>query len=105
MKQSINKRLKDLENEPDVVNHEIIRLIKSGITYDQLTDDQKELYCKYHGIDRETEEMMNQTFFGTTDVELQLRPPPMTPEEERKHLQKVADEIEQYLFDHPYVEE
>lgn len=97
MKQSIEKRIKDLENNTVVVNHEIIRLIQSGITYDQLSDGQKDDYCKYQGIEREAFEEFNLMMLDTTDVSLQLKPPPMTPEEERRHVAEVAKEIEAYL--------
>lgn len=97
MKQSISNRLKQLENAPENNDYEIIRLIKSGLSYDKLTDEQKTAYCHYHGFDREAFEEVNRMVLDTTDVELQLKPPPMTPEEERKHLKEVAEEIERYM--------
>ena len=97
MKQSISNRLKQLENAPENNDYEIIRLIKSGLSYDKLTDEQKTAYCHYHNTDREAFEEVNRMVFDTTDVELQLKPPPMTPEEERKHIDTVAKEIEEFL--------
>ena len=97
MKQSIVKRVSLLEDTDNQIDYETIRLIESGKTYGQLTDEQKTAYCRYHGFDREAFEEVNLMVLATTDVSLELKSPPMTPEEERKHLKEVAEEIERYM--------
>ena len=97
MNKTVRNRLERLENASEGNYTEIIRLIKSGAFYDDLTDDQKELYCLYRGYDRQAIEELFMIMHETMHIQLELKPPKMTPEEERKHVVEVAKEIEAFL--------
>lgn len=76
----------------------ILRLIREGKRYDELTDDQKERYWEYHNLDREAAEEVYQAVGIPLTFELNFKPRRMTPDEERKHLKTIADEIEKDFF-------
>ena len=99
MNKTVRNRLKRLEDASEENNTEIIRLIKSGAFYDEISDIQKEEYCAYHGFDRQAFEDVNGWMLKTMHFKLELKPPKMTPEEERKHVAEVAKEIEAYMND------
>ena len=97
MNDRVKRRLKRLEDVSEENNTEIICLIKSGAFYDEINDVQKDEYCKYREVDREAFEDVLFWVLETMHVKLELKPPKMTPEEERKHVAEVAKEIEAYL--------
>lgn len=91
---SLDNRIRKLESAHEDIDVEIIQKIKKGTTYDKLTDEEKYRYCHYHGYDQDAFEEVNKMVLGTTDVKLEMKPPPMTPEEERQHINKVITEVE-----------
>ena len=99
MDKTVRNRLKRLEDASEGKYAEIIQLIKSGAFYDEISDIQKEGYCAYHGFDRQTFEDVSTVMLETMHFKLELKPPKMTPEEERKHVAEVSKEIEAYLTD------
>ena len=97
MNKAVRNRLKRLEDASEGNHAEIIQLIKSGAFYDEITDAQKVEYCAYHGFDRQAFEEVNEWMLETMHFKLELKPPKMTPEEERKHIAEVAKEIEAFM--------
>lgn len=97
MDKTVRNRLKRLEDASEGNYTEIIQLIKSGAFYDELTDDQKDMYCQYRDFDRQAFEDVSTVMLETMHIMLEIKPPKMTPEEERKHVAEVAKEIESIL--------
>lgn len=97
----VDKRLKRLESSARVINTDIEKIIESGVTYEDLTDEQKDIYCAYKGYDREAMETVNKMVLGTINAELKKNLPPMTPEQKAQHIKKVAAEIESILNAEP----
>ena len=95
---SLDNRIRKLESDHEDVDVEIIKKIMKGTSYDKLTDEEKYQYCRYHGFDRDAFEEVNRTVLGTTDVTLELKPPPMSPDEERQHINKVIKEVEELVM-------
>lgn len=94
---SLDNRIRKLEAVHEDIDVEIIQKIIKGTTYDKLTDEEKYRYCRYHGFDRDAFEEVNRMVLGTIDVTLELKPPPMSPEEERQHINKVIKEVEEIV--------
>lgn len=88
-------RLKKLEKEHTAEFTEIIQLIRRGAFYDELTDEQKDLYCKYKGHDREAMETIEEYINGSLHLQLKKNEPPPTKEE----LREITEEIERFLFE------
>ena len=78
---------------------DVLALIRAKKRYSELTDEQKERYCRYyHGMDRATIEEIEEMVTGKPlDFVLEKKPPKMPPEEKREHITKVAAEIEEIL--------
>lgn len=99
-----NNRLNKLESKRQIEHSSIIRLIKMGTFYDDLTDEQKDQYCLYRGIDRDVHEEMCQLineecgvpYFVTRPLHflLEPKPKPLTS----KELQERVKEIEDYFL-------
>jgi len=116
---NIKRRLNRLQ-QPNEAYSDILLLIRQKRRYSELTDDQKERYCRYYyGIERdvveevqayvcmpdylETDEEQQhwlKDYKANLDFVLEKRPPKMSPEEEKKHIAKVAKEIEAIVFEY-----
>lgn len=101
MKDRLRNRLNRLENGSEYKFSEILCLIKSGAFYDELTDEQKQAYSEYIGVDREGLEgceIAMSDFLGRNEAEalhfkLEFKKPPPTREE----LNQLIQEVEEYL--------
>lgn len=106
MSQSLRNRLRRLEKSLPKDYSEIHQLIKQGAFYDELSDEQKDLYWSYHGyvgIDHKTiEECTEMVVFLAEDKEvpdgywherLEYKQP-----KERKSLEEVVKEVEQLVL-------
>ena len=100
---SIERRLKKIEKKIKTQdNAEILELIRQGAFYDELTPEQKDLYCEYQGYDREVMETVRITVLdceGLTDPDNYFHFPL-----ERKHKQtdkidpKVLEDVERIVL-------
>ena len=106
MSQSLRNRLRRLEKSLPKDYSEIIQLIKQGAFYDELSDEQKDLYWSYHGyqgIDHKViEECIETVVFLAEDKEvpdgywherLEYKQP-----KERKSFEEVVKEVEQLVL-------
>lgn len=98
----LQRRLKKIESANSTESVEVLNWIAKGLYYDELTADQKTIYCNYHGISQEAVEAVR-LMIAHDDIKtafhfpLEKRQPPMTPEEERQHIRQTAAEIEKFL--------
>ena len=86
-------RLKKLEKEQTTEFNELLQLIRQGVFYDDLTDQNKELYCQYHGIDREAMEETELLVVGSLRFQLQEKRPPA----DQKTHEKIIEEVSAYM--------
>lgn len=95
---SLKRRVDRLRKRSDEWE-DVLMLIRQKKRYSELTDDQKERYCRYyHGMDRAIIEEIEEMVIGKPlDFVLEKRPPKMSPEEERKHIEKVTKEVQEYI--------
>lgn len=106
MSYSLRNRLRRLEKSLPKDYSEIHQLIKQGAFYDELSDEQKDLYWSYHGyigIDHKTiEECTEMVVFLAEDKEvpegywherLEYKQP-----KERKSFEEVRKEVEQLVL-------
>ena len=106
MSNSLRNRLRRLEKSLPKTYPEIIQLIKQGAFYDELSEEQKDLYWSYHGysgIDHKTiEECIEMVVFLAEDKEvpegywherLEYKAP-----KERKSFEEVRKEVEQLVL-------
>lgn len=98
MSNSIKKRVERLSARSEEWG-DVLALIRAKKRYSELTDEQKERYCRYyHGMDRAIIEEIEEMVIGKPlDFVLEKKPPKMSPEDEREHIAKVAVEIEEYM--------
>lgn len=97
MNKTVRNRLKRLEDASEENNTEIIRLIKSGAFYDELTDEQKEAYCRYWNFTRQSYEEVTLLLVHTLHEPLEKKFVPKSSEEERQHIKEVSEEIEKLI--------
>ncbi len=90
----LDNRLKKLEGISENTSLEILKLIKSGAYYDELTDNQRDDYCRYLNTDRCSFEEVHLMVIQTLHVKLEDRPKPPTSEE----LKQRIEEVEAYLL-------
>jgi hypothetical protein len=106
MSQTLRNRLRRLKKSLPEDYSEIIQLIKQGAFYDELSDEQKDLYWMYHGyvgIDHKIiEECTETVVFLAEDKEvpdgywherLEYKQP-----KERKSFEEVVKEVEQLVL-------
>ena len=86
-------RLNKLEKNHSTEFNEVIRLIRQGAFYDDLTDECKDLYCKYHGIDREAMETIELYVVGALRFRLEEKQQPP----DQKTLEKIIEEVSAYM--------
>lgn len=74
----------------------ILDLIRAGCFYDELTDEEKDLYAEYWGTDREALETVNRALFNNSlHFRLKRRlPPPRNREEVNKRTEEVQEAFE-----------
>lgn len=87
------QRVKRLEKKHHVEFEEVLRLIKQGAYYDELTDEEKYNYCEYQGTDKETMETIEMYLNKTLHFKLEKKPKPPTKEE----FERNRKEIEEYM--------
>lgn len=76
----IEKRLQLLEGKSNQPFSDIEELIRKGRCYDELTDKQKDRFCKLCGVPRSVYEEIDLTIFGDLHTSLRKFDPP-TPDE------------------------
>ncbi len=74
----------------------ILKHIKNGTYYDELTEDEKEAYSKYHNSDRRALEAMHRYFNGDLHFKLDKRRKMASDEEFRKNVQEVEEIMDAY---------
>ena len=104
MKQ-LKRRIDKLSSVTDTDSVDVICWINKGLFYDDLTDEQRSIYCRYHNENREAMEtvlLMAYDEDSTTAFHfpLEKRRQPLSAEELDKHLRQTADEIAA-LLDEP----
>ena len=98
MSNSIKKRVKRLSAHSEEWG-DVLALIRAKKRYSELTDKQKERYCRYyHGMDRAIIEEIEEMVIGKPlDFVLKKRPPRLSPEEEEKRLKESIAEVERIM--------
>lgn len=101
MKQ-LSRRVDRIQSAVKTESSEVLSWINKGLYYDDLTDEQKTIYCRYKDFDRQAVEdihlfMTDNDTSAALHFPLEQNLPPMTPEEEKQHIKRVAVEIESYL--------
>lgn len=66
-----------------------VRLVKSGRCYDELSDSEKDSYCKYWNTPRDVLEAVELTVNGSLDFPLRLKP--------NEPLTKTVCDVENYI--------
>ena len=90
------KRLENIEAQIVMLTKfaPIMVAIDKHIHYDELpTDEYKNLYCEYIGIERETFEKVSEMVLGDLHIILRKIEPPTD-----KELQEIIAEVEQEVF-------
>lgn len=106
MSQSLRNRLRRLAVTSECEYLEIVKLIKQGAFYDDLTDELKDLYCRYRGFDREAMESVNRMVAECEGMNpdtylhfrLERKPKPMNDEQTRIQVSEIVQEIEEQLL-------
>lgn len=90
MVKDINKRIGLLQQKVRPTFPEVLDLIKQGAYYDELTAEQKEMYCAYWNTGLEAMETVEAFLNGSLHFKLAKKP--------RKSLSKeIIDEVKNYL--------
>lgn len=78
---------------------DVLDLIRAGRKYSELTDTQKERYCRYFwNNDRKTVEDVHKMVTGESlDFVLRKRAPPRTEAEEKEQIRAATAEIEKII--------
>ncbi len=98
VEKTIFRRLKTLEKECGIaeLNGRLAELIDAGVYYDELTDDEKNAYCRYQKCEREALETLNGYILGNLHFQLERRPKPPTEEEFRANVREIEEAVEEY---------
>ena len=67
--------------------------ISRGAFYDELTDEEKNAYCEYHGTEREALEKVNGFILGTLHFPVERKEKPLTEAQFRERV----EEVEAYM--------
>lgn len=92
--EQINRRLKSLEtlNGGSIVSDILAR----GAYYDELTEEEREAYCKYRGTDQETIKTLYGYFYGDNlHFPCVKNPEPPTRQEQEEIIKEIHDYFEQ----------
>ena len=80
---------------------QIATLIARGAFYDELDETQKELYCRYMGVERTAFEDVNAAFEDGLHFKIERRPEPLSDAEFRQRV----EEIEQFALGEEQIKE
>lgn len=108
MSQTLRNRLKRIQTHSEMEYSEIIKQINQGAFYDDLNDEQKEMYCRYIGVERSGIETIEKVVAESEgrDPEtalhfrLERKQPTPTPEEMQRRIEEVeriVNEVEGVL--------
>ena len=91
MNNSIISRLNTLEKECGISEHSscVLRLIRSGKYYDELSNEERNAYCKYLGFEREVYETINALVFNSLHFQLEKKRKPATREQFEENVKEV----------------
>lgn len=67
----------------------IAELLNRGAFYDELTDEEKNIYCAYYGADRQALEEVTSVVMGSLHFKLEHKPKPPTETQFRERVQEV----------------
>ncbi|RKM60496.1 hypothetical protein D6855_07205 [Butyrivibrio sp. CB08] len=91
MSRALRRRLQAMKTE--ITSSEdvgaILKFIDSGAYYDELTDEEKDAYCRYLGTERDALETVNGYVLGCLHFQLNRRPKPPTDAEHRATVKEV----------------
>ena len=79
------------ENAADYTDLRILELIRAGAYYDELTEEEKDLYAQHWKTDRETLEEVNALALGTLHFRITRLVPTRTIKQLNGHIQEVAE--------------
>ena len=74
----------------------IAELIGQGAYYDELTDDEKDLYCAYIGADREVMEAVEQNA-ASLHFQVKRKERRLTKAQLRDHIKATSEMIQSYI--------
>lgn len=77
------------ENAADHTDLNILKLIRAGAYYDELTEEEKELYAQHWKIERKTLEDVNVNVIGSLHFQLTRLVPARTLSRLDEHIQEV----------------
>ena len=81
------------ENAADATDIRILKLIRAGAYYDELTEEEKNLYAQHWKTDREALEEVNALSLGTLHFRLTRLVPTRTIKQLNGHIQEVEEII------------
>ena len=92
----IKRRLKKVEEgtAADGTDLHILELIRAGAYYDELTEEEKELYAQHWKTDRDTLEEVNTLTLGSLHFRLTRLIPTRTIKRLNEHIQEVAEIVD-----------
>ena len=67
----------------------IAKMLENGAYYDELTDNEKNVYCAYYGIDRQDLEALNGYVLGNLHFKIERRPGKITETQFRDNVREV----------------
>ena len=96
---SIKRRVARLEEKASVQDHQelarVAALIEAGSYYDELTDEEKDLYCNYKQVERAVFEEVEEAVTGTLHLLLERnKRVKMTAAEKTRLIQEIEAIIE-----------
>lgn len=77
----LERRIKQLEAAIRPNYAGVVELIRSGCFYDELTDGERDEYCRYHEVDRGAAEAIELCVNGNLHFPLKTKERPLTPDE------------------------
>ena len=66
----------------------IAKMLENGAYYDELTDNEKNVYCAYYGIDRQDLEALNGYVLGNLHFKIERRPGKITETQFRDNVRE-----------------
>ncbi len=81
------------ENAADYTDIRILKLIRAGAYYDELTDEEKDLYAQHWKTDREVLEEVNTQVVGSLHFRLTRLVPTRTIKRLNEHIQEVEEMV------------
>lgn len=102
----IKRRLDKLQLHNPSEYAEILELIRKGTYYDELTDEQKDLYFKYLGQNREAVESLKDAIYERKGLEdewrhskISYKKPPIPADRIHEHMRMRIEEVRAYMQD------